>query len=181
MDSGGDYLLWNRGQAGDVSGVSRGVLSDCGGVRERRVERVVDLPSGGEKFWFVANADFGTRGFSRGAAADFDRVADRAGDCVAGGCGGRDDRGGFGAGISGDRFAKFGEAVRFGGGGDAADRIDWARAGFGVPASREDPIGAVGVQSMSLKSKIALFAVGWLVLISGAHAYLNVNWGAVLN
>src|ERR1700727_1556469 len=34
---------------------------------------------------------------------------------------------------------------------------------------------------MSLKSKIALFAVGWLVLISGAHAYLNVNWGAVLN
>src|SRR6204780_5666187 len=34
---------------------------------------------------------------------------------------------------------------------------------------------------MSLKSKIALFAVGWLVLISGAHAYLNVNWGAVLH
>ena len=34
---------------------------------------------------------------------------------------------------------------------------------------------------MSLKSKIALFAVGWLVLISGAHAYLNVNWAAVLN
>src|SRR6202167_6752419 len=34
---------------------------------------------------------------------------------------------------------------------------------------------------MSLKSKIALFAVGWLVLISGAHAHLKVNWGAVLN
>jgi NitT/TauT family transport system substrate-binding protein len=34
---------------------------------------------------------------------------------------------------------------------------------------------------MSLKSKIALFAVGWLVLISAAHGYLNVNWGAVLN
>ncbi|MBV8513864.1 MAG: ABC transporter substrate-binding protein, partial [Acidobacteria bacterium] len=34
---------------------------------------------------------------------------------------------------------------------------------------------------MSLKSKIAFFALGWLVLISGAHAYLNVNWAAVLN
>src|ERR1700748_3728073 len=34
---------------------------------------------------------------------------------------------------------------------------------------------------MSLKSKIALFAIGWLVLISGAHAYVNVNWAAVLN
>src|SRR5579871_4081779 len=34
---------------------------------------------------------------------------------------------------------------------------------------------------MSLRSKIALFAFGWLVLISGAHAYLNVNWAAVLN
>jgi len=34
---------------------------------------------------------------------------------------------------------------------------------------------------MGLKSKIALFGVGWLVLISGLHAYLNVNWAAVLN
>lgn len=34
---------------------------------------------------------------------------------------------------------------------------------------------------MSLKSKIALFTVGWLVLVSGLHAYLNVNWAAVLN
>src|SRR5215475_3459013 len=34
---------------------------------------------------------------------------------------------------------------------------------------------------MSLKFKIALFAFGWLVLISAAHAYLNVNWAAVLN
>src|SRR5450432_647181 len=34
---------------------------------------------------------------------------------------------------------------------------------------------------MSLKGKIALLAFGWLVLISGLHAYLNVNWAAVLN
>ena len=34
---------------------------------------------------------------------------------------------------------------------------------------------------MSLKAKIALFAVGWLVFISAAHGYLNVNWAAVLN
>ena len=34
---------------------------------------------------------------------------------------------------------------------------------------------------MSLKAKIFLAAFGWLVLISGLHAYLNVNWGAVLN
>ena len=31
------------------------------------------------------------------------------------------------------------------------------------------------------KTKIALFALGWLVFISAAHAYLNVNWAAVLN
>lgn len=34
---------------------------------------------------------------------------------------------------------------------------------------------------MSLKSRIVLGCAGWLVLISGLHAYLNVNWGAVLN
>jgi NitT/TauT family transport system substrate-binding protein len=34
---------------------------------------------------------------------------------------------------------------------------------------------------MSLKGKIALGVFGWLVLISGLHAYLNVNWAAVLN
>jgi NitT/TauT family transport system substrate-binding protein len=39
----------------------------------------------------------------------------------------------------------------------------------------------MGVPLVSLKSKIALFTVGWLVLVSGLHAYLNVNWAAVLN
>jgi NitT/TauT family transport system substrate-binding protein len=34
---------------------------------------------------------------------------------------------------------------------------------------------------MKLKNKILICAVGWLVLISGLHAYLNVNWAAVLN
>jgi len=34
---------------------------------------------------------------------------------------------------------------------------------------------------MSLKGKIILLGVVWLVLISGLHAYLNVNWRAVLN
>ncbi|GAC1669993.1 MAG: ABC transporter substrate-binding protein [Candidatus Acidiferrum sp.] len=34
---------------------------------------------------------------------------------------------------------------------------------------------------MSLKRKIALSALAWLVLISGLHGYLNVNWAAVLN
>jgi NitT/TauT family transport system substrate-binding protein len=34
---------------------------------------------------------------------------------------------------------------------------------------------------MSLKGKIVLCGFGWLVLISGLHAYLNVNWAAVLN
>jgi NitT/TauT family transport system substrate-binding protein len=34
---------------------------------------------------------------------------------------------------------------------------------------------------MSLKSKLLIFGCGWLVLISALHAYLNVNWGAVLN
>jgi len=34
---------------------------------------------------------------------------------------------------------------------------------------------------MSLKGKIALFAVGWLVVISGLHGWLNVNWASVFN
>jgi NitT/TauT family transport system substrate-binding protein len=34
---------------------------------------------------------------------------------------------------------------------------------------------------MRLRSKIMLLAVGWILLISGLHAYLNVNWAAVLN
>ncbi len=34
---------------------------------------------------------------------------------------------------------------------------------------------------MSLKAKILLAGFGWLALISGLHAYLNVNWAAVLN
>jgi NitT/TauT family transport system substrate-binding protein len=34
---------------------------------------------------------------------------------------------------------------------------------------------------MSLKGKIALFAMGWLLVISALHAWLNVNWVAVLN
>jgi NitT/TauT family transport system substrate-binding protein len=34
---------------------------------------------------------------------------------------------------------------------------------------------------MSLKGKIALGVFGWLVLITGLHAYLNVNWAAVMN
>jgi NitT/TauT family transport system substrate-binding protein len=34
---------------------------------------------------------------------------------------------------------------------------------------------------MSLKNKVVIFGCGWLVLISALHAWLNVNWGAVLN
>jgi len=34
---------------------------------------------------------------------------------------------------------------------------------------------------MSLKRKILVFGCGWLILISALHAYLNVNWAAVLN
>jgi NitT/TauT family transport system substrate-binding protein len=34
---------------------------------------------------------------------------------------------------------------------------------------------------MSPKSKILAVSFGWLALISGLHAYLNVDWGAVLN
>jgi NitT/TauT family transport system substrate-binding protein len=34
---------------------------------------------------------------------------------------------------------------------------------------------------MSLKRKILVFGCGWLVLITSLHAYLNVNWAAVLN
>ncbi|MES2221297.1 MAG: ABC transporter substrate-binding protein [Acidobacteriota bacterium] len=34
---------------------------------------------------------------------------------------------------------------------------------------------------MSPKNKVFLFTAGWLLLITGLHAYLNVNWDAVLN
>jgi len=34
---------------------------------------------------------------------------------------------------------------------------------------------------MSLKRKVILLTIGWLALISALHAYLNVNWSAVLN
>jgi NitT/TauT family transport system substrate-binding protein len=34
---------------------------------------------------------------------------------------------------------------------------------------------------MSSRTKVLLFAVGWLALISTLHAYLNVNWAAILN
>ncbi len=34
---------------------------------------------------------------------------------------------------------------------------------------------------MRPRSKAFLAAMGWLVLISGLHAYLNVNWSAILN
>jgi NitT/TauT family transport system substrate-binding protein len=34
---------------------------------------------------------------------------------------------------------------------------------------------------MSLKTKVLVFGIGWLVLISALHGYLNVNWAAVLN
>ncbi len=34
---------------------------------------------------------------------------------------------------------------------------------------------------MSLKGRFVLIALGWILLISAMHAYLNVNWAAVLN
>ena len=34
---------------------------------------------------------------------------------------------------------------------------------------------------MHLKTKFTLIAIAWLAIISAAHAYLNVNWPAVLN
>jgi len=34
---------------------------------------------------------------------------------------------------------------------------------------------------MSLRRKILIYGCGWLLLISALHAYLNVNWAAVLN
>jgi NitT/TauT family transport system substrate-binding protein len=38
-----------------------------------------------------------------------------------------------------------------------------------------------GHSVMNFKGRLILVAIGWLVLISGLHAYLNVNWAAVLN
>jgi NitT/TauT family transport system substrate-binding protein len=34
---------------------------------------------------------------------------------------------------------------------------------------------------MRLKTKVTMLALGWLIVITAAHAWLNVNWGAVLN
>jgi NitT/TauT family transport system substrate-binding protein len=34
---------------------------------------------------------------------------------------------------------------------------------------------------MSLKTKALMLIFGWLVLISGLHAYLNVNWASIVN
>jgi NitT/TauT family transport system substrate-binding protein len=34
---------------------------------------------------------------------------------------------------------------------------------------------------MSFRKKVLIFGVGWLVLISALHGYLNVNWPAILN
>src|SRR5271156_1950338 len=34
---------------------------------------------------------------------------------------------------------------------------------------------------MSLKTKIVFGIFGWLLLITSLHAWLNINWGAVLN
>src|SRR6201996_2628051 len=34
---------------------------------------------------------------------------------------------------------------------------------------------------MSLKTKIVFGIFAWLLLITGLHAWLNINWGAVLN
>lgn len=34
---------------------------------------------------------------------------------------------------------------------------------------------------MKLKTRVLLFSFGWLGLISGLHAYLNVNWASILN
>src|SRR5947209_5381556 len=34
---------------------------------------------------------------------------------------------------------------------------------------------------MSLRTRVLLFVVGWLGLISGLHAYLNVNWASMIN
>jgi NitT/TauT family transport system substrate-binding protein len=37
------------------------------------------------------------------------------------------------------------------------------------------------MSAMRLKTKIAAFALGWLLFITILHGYLNVNWAAVLN
>jgi NitT/TauT family transport system substrate-binding protein len=34
---------------------------------------------------------------------------------------------------------------------------------------------------MSLRNKVLAWTMGWLVLITGLHAWLNIDWGAVLN
>lgn len=39
----------------------------------------------------------------------------------------------------------------------------------------------MNLKNMSLKKKVLVFGLGWLVLISALHSYLNVNWASVLN
>ena len=38
-----------------------------------------------------------------------------------------------------------------------------------------------GVRAWSLKSKVVVIVIAWLVVVSGLHSWLNVNWTAVLN
>ncbi len=49
-----------------------------------------------------------------------------------------------------------------------------------LPQARENKVGALGI-SMSIKKKVLISAAGWMLLISGLHAYMNVNWPAILN
>jgi NitT/TauT family transport system substrate-binding protein len=39
----------------------------------------------------------------------------------------------------------------------------------------------MSLKSMSLEKAVLIFGVGWLVLISALHGYLNVNWVAIMN
>jgi NitT/TauT family transport system substrate-binding protein len=39
----------------------------------------------------------------------------------------------------------------------------------------------MSLKDMSLRKTVLIFGVGWLVLISAVHGYLNVNWGAIMN
>lgn len=34
---------------------------------------------------------------------------------------------------------------------------------------------------MTVRRRATLLVAGWLVLVTGAHLWLNVNWAAVLN
>jgi NitT/TauT family transport system substrate-binding protein len=39
----------------------------------------------------------------------------------------------------------------------------------------------MGIFTMSLRSRVLFLVFGWLILISGLHAYLNVNWPSIVN